>query len=416
MMERRWRLLTLIMIAVLVLAACKKAESDPTPTPDQLSIEAASTLFAQSSREATATPASLTSEDVEIELNRTIAHMEDAVTAGDLDAYLSYVSEADPAFYRDHLHWAQDWVDHPVEYFQIDLYNITPRNESEAEARMTIRWRVKELTGNGSAGGATISALFYQGEDRWLFGGPSWETVELEGIRFYYFATEIMDNTPQANVVIGYLPSIYTGVTVEFDFVPEDIAHIQMFESPITLRNWTRLSQPDITRWNQPGESIKIPLTENNTAPYEPDMGREFTRFVLYEMSDGTLGNFPWWLSEGIVEYGGQHFSTLSQRNRVLRGIAALSLAPENAEEQLFAWDELVEEPVGILSELQVVAAQQAYTLVHYVTETYGEEQRNAWIRAIATDQTLESATEDHLGTSFEALDAAWRAWLPSQM
>ncbi len=145
-------------------------------------------------------------------------------------------------------------------------------------------------------------------------------------------------------------------------------------------------------------------------------MGREFTRFVLYEMSDGTLGNFPWWLSEGVVEYGGQHFSTLSQRNRVLRGIAALSLAPENAEEQLFAWDELVEEPVGMHSEQREVAARRDYTLVHYVTETYGEEQRNAWIHAIATDQTLESATEEHLGTSFEALDSAWRTWLPSQM
>lgn len=411
-----WRQLTLIMIAVFVIAACQKAESDPTPTPDQLSIEAASTLFAQPSREATATPSALTGEDIEIELNRTVAHMEDAILSADMDKYLSYVWDDDPVFFADHLHWAQDWIEHPVEYFQIELYNIQPQNEREAEARMSIRWRVKELTGAGSAGGATISATFYRGEEHWLFGGPSWTIVDLEGIRFYYFSNAITDNTPQANVVIGYLPSIYTGVTVEFDYVPQNIAHIQMYESIVTLRNWTRLSDPGITRWNQPGESIKIPLTDNNTAPYEPDMGRAFTRFVLYEMSGGPLDNFPWWLEEGLVEYGGQHFSTLSQRNRVLRGIAALAVAPENAEEQLFPWDALNNEPAELLDEYKQIAIQQAYTLIHYITETHGEEQRNAWIHAITGGQTLETATEEHLGIRFEALDAAWRAWLPSQL
>lgn len=414
-MQRRRSTVLLLLLMALVIAACQKAEEKPTPTPDQMSIEAASTLFAQPAtvtEPAATTPAS---NDVEIELNRVAAYLENAVLSGDLDAFLSYVWQDDPVFTADITAWAADWVAHPLEYFHIDLFNIVARETGTAEARMTIRWRVQGRTGAGSAGGATISAQFFQDGTRWLFAGPHWATAELDGVTLYYFATDAIDNTAQARVVLEYLPSIFTGVTVEFDHVPERTAHIQLYESPVTLRNWTRVSMPDITRWNMPGESIKIPLTVNNTAPDEPIVGRELTRFVLYDMAGGVRDNYPWWMEEGIAEYGGLRFSTLSQRNRVLKGIVALALAPENAEEQLFEWADLESEPIDLLAEFEQIAIQQAYTLIHYITETYGKDTRNAWIGAVAGGQSIADATQEHLGVSFDDLDAAWRDWLRNQ-
>lgn len=414
-MQRRRSAVSLLLLIMLMIAACQKAEEKATPSPDQMSIDAASTLFAQPApmtETAATTPAS---NDVEIELNRVAAHLENAVLSGDFAAFLSYVWQGDPVFTADITAWAADWVAHPLEYFHIDLFNIVARETGTAEARMTIRWRVQGRTGAGSAGGATISAQFFRDGERWLFAGPRWTTADLDGMTLYYFATDAIDNTAQARVVLDYLPSIYTGVTVEFDHVPERTAHIQLYESPVTLRNWTRVSMPDITRWNVPGESIKIPLTANNTAPDEPVVGRELTRFVLYDMAGGVRDSLPWWLEEGAAEYGGLRFSTLSQRNRVLQSIAALARALENADEQLFAWADLEREPVDLLAEFRQVAIQQAYTLIHYITETHGKDARNAWIGAVAGGQSVAEAMQEHLGVSFNDLDAAWRDWLRTQ-
>ncbi len=414
-MRQYWRAPLFVIVIMLLVAACQQAGEDPRPTPDQSSIAAASTLFAQPTRVIDSTPTPLPGNDVEIALNRTVARMEAAVLERDFETYMAHVVQDDPVFLANHIQWAQDWVAHPLDFFQIDLFNIQSYQPGMAETRMTLQWRVAGRQDEGSAGGATISVIFEQDGDRWLLAGPAWQVVELDSITFYYFATDAVNITPQATIVRDYLPSIYTGVTVEFDYVPEHIAHIQLFESPITLQNWTRISMPGITRWNVPGEAIKLPLTQNGTAPNEPAVGRELTRFLLYEMAGGPLDNFPWWLETGIVEYGGARFSTLSQRNRVLRSVAALSLAPESAEEQLFDWAMLAQEP-DVLDEFKRVAANQAYTLIHYITETHGQAARNAWIQAAAGGEDLETATQAHLGVTLEALYAAWRAWLPSQL
>ena len=414
-MKPRWSLVSAFAMLVLTITACEQAWKDPTPTADQANIQAASTLFAQSTRSPRSTETPTPASDVEFDLSRSIALMETAVLAGDTNAYMAFLWKDDPVFLADHTHWAQDWVDHPLSVFQIDLFNIRSDSPTEATARMSTLWGQQDRSGDGSAGGATISANFYREGDTWQFAGASWQIINLDGIQFYYFSNEIIDNEPQAKIVAEYLPSIYTGLTLEFGFVPEHIAHIKMYESPVTLQNWTRLSMPSITRWNEPGESIKITLSPSSTAPHESTVANEYTRFLLYEMAGGTHGNFNWWLEEGIAEYGALRFRTLSQRNRILKQVAALSLAPENAEERLIAWDRLETEPDLLADQVQV-AVYQSYTVVLYITETYGKEARNAWIRAIATDQTIEEATQAELETSLDDLLAGWEAWLPTQL
>lgn len=408
------RRIFLIVLAVALLTACEAAKPDPTATPNAESIQAASTLFAQPTRATRPTPTITPVNDVELDLNRSTARMEQAVLAGDVDGYMAYVWDGDPVFWQDHLRWAQDWQEHRLRVFEIELYGIQALSADTAAARMTIRWSQASQADAGSAGGATASVLFYREEDTWRLGGERWKTVDLTGIRFYYFSDEIVDNEAQAAVVLEYLPSVYAAVTREFDFVPEHIAHIKMYESPVTLQNWTRLSIPVMDRWNEPGESIKLPLGSGNTPPQEANVAREYARFVLYEMAGSTHGNFPWWLEEGSAEYGGSLFRTLSRRNRVIRQVAARSTVTSGAEIPLFEWAALETQP-GFLADERQAAADQAYTLVHYVTETYGPEARNAWIRAMAADQTAEEATQTHLGLSFAELDTQWRAWLSGQ-
>ncbi len=409
---------SVVLLAVLVawgLSACQKSEDKPAATPDQFSVQAASTLFAQPTRSAYTEPTATPASEVELDLNRLVARMELAVREGNLEMYLSYLWPGDPVFLADHTAWARDWKEHPLAVFDMAIFSIQSRSDTAATARMSISWRQEGFSGNGSAGGATASVIFYRQDDEWFFGGEDWQTQDVEKIRLYYFTSGIVDNTIQASIVAGYLPSIYTVLTREFDFAPEPIAHLKLYDTAVTLQNWTRLSMPDLTVWNEPGESIKIPLGTNYIPPPEEDIAREYTRFLLYEMSDGTADRFPWWLEEGITQYGGALFQTLSQRNRTLKRIAARSLAPETSDERLFDWQALETRPSLLASDMEI-AVGQAYTLVYYVTETYGVEARNTWIRDIAARSSVEEACQAALGLSLDELDAQWRAWLTTQL
>lgn len=403
------------VILVGLVSACQEITDKPLPTPDQQSIDAASTLFAQPTQavqaEVTPTPVS----ELEIELNRVTARMEQAVRDGDADTYLSYVWQGDPIFLRDHVLWVQDWQEHPLSVFNIDIFTIRSVLENVATARMAIDWRQKDQLGDGSSGGATVSVIFYRQDGNWLFGGEAWKIIDVEGFRLYYFDDETVQNVAQASVVESYLPSIYTVLTREFAFVPQETAQFKLYDNPVTLQNWTRLSRYDIRRWNEPGESIRIALGVNDLPPFEEDIAHEYTRFLLYGMAGGSHGGFPWWLEEGIIHYGATLFETLSQRNRILRRIAARSLAPVESEERLFDWDALLTRPSLLDADMEI-AVDQAYTLVQYVTDTYGVEERNAWIQSVASGAAVEIACQEHFKISLDELDRRWRDWLAAQL
>jgi hypothetical protein len=53
--------------------------------------------------------------------------------------------------------------------------------------------------------------------------------------------------------------------------------------------------------------------------------------------------------------------------------------------------------------------------VVRYVSESYGDEERNAWLAAMATEMKIDDATPAFLGVSFDELDAGFRHWLTIQ-
>ena len=411
MRQAFWASVWLALGALLVLGACGKAAPPPTATPDQSSAELARTLFAPPTRPPRVTPTATPASDVELALSRTTAAMEQAVRAGDVAAYWQWLWPDDPVFLADQRGWAEDWAAHPLDVFEIELFGVRQLSADVAVARMSTRWRLAGA--EDGAGGATISAIFYRQGESWLFGGERWQVAELEGMRLYYFADETVDESEQAQTMLDYLPAVYTGITHVFGYTPTHIAHIKLYESPITLHNWTRISRPTLTRWNVPGESIKVALTDRLTPPYEPDMGRELALFVLYEMAGARAEALPWWVRAGVGEYGAAHFRTYSQRHRMLRDVAARAGASGGVETGLQAWEALSAPPADTLAQTQ--AAEQAYTLLHYLTETYGEDARNVWLRAIAEGASMDEATRAQFGVDFTTLDANWRAWLPSQ-
>lgn len=408
-------LLLLLVIVALVGAGCEKAEPDPTPTPDRESMDASATLFAQPTRAVGGTATVTPPPDVELELNRVIARMAQAALDGDIDAYLSYISDEDPLFYAEQTQWAQDWVVNPLRLFDLELFGIRLRGDDEAVARLTLQWSQGPRTESGASGGATVSVVFTRHGDGWQLVSEDWTVAEVEGFRLYFFDHAMTENRSQAEMMLDYLPGIHTVITRELGFEPDQPAAIKLYEKPATLQTLTRISMPLLTRWNEPGEAIKITLNENNLPPPESTVAGEYARYLLYEMAGGTHGGYTWWLQEAVAEYGESRFRPRSQRNRTLRTVGALALAPQNAEVRLLDWDAMVTEPDWREEQL-LLAADQGATLLEYITATYGADARNAWIRAIGAGQDVDAATEAELDITFDQLDADWRAWLVEQI
>ncbi len=59
-------------------------------------------------------------------------------------------------------------------------------------------------------------------------------------------------------------------------------------------------------------------------------------------------------------------------------------------------------------------AYTQGYAFMAYLTDTYGEAARNAWMRGMV-DGTLEAATEATFEMPFNELNAGFLAWLDAQ-
>ena len=50
--------------------------------------------------------------------------------------------------------------------------------------------------------------------------------------------------------------------------------------------------------------------------------------------------------------------------------------------------------------------------MVMFVADEFGDDKRMAWARAMAQGQSLDEATREVLGLSFEELDQKWRTAL----
>lgn len=423
---RHMTALLLLTALLALLSACQEAGPAPTATPDQDAAETAAALFAQPTRVAFASPTPEPAPDIELAINRTLAQMEQAVLAGDREAYLAHVWGEDPIFHVEQSRWAQDWIDHPLAAFDLSISALdAPEGAAEARARLTITWTQRD---QDSSGGATLSVVFYRDGESWLYGGEDWQVIELDGIRLYYFANSLLDNRAEAETMAEDLPGIIARLTALFGFSPAETPQIKLYESAATLQTVTRPSMPEIAVWTRPGEAIKLTLGPSSTAPRPPDVAREIARWLLYavsapaQRSAGEEMPVPWWLQEGFVEYGAAQFRPASQQNQMIERIAALAGAPEPAEQRLFAWDNLSDretfaaaQPALSPAQAFELARDQSATLVHYIGEAFGIEARYHWLEAISNGQQLHEATEDHLGQSFDALDEAWRAWLREQ-
>jgi hypothetical protein len=383
------RKLTHVFLTLLLTLACRFGAPAPTPTRVPTATLAPAPVTA-------AAPATTAEEQIEA----VVAAMQQAVLDRDRAAYFAHVDETDAVFALEHARWADEWSRAPLlaDYaLTVDDVQVAEAG-AEATAALTLTWRTLSADEPVTA---RFPVRFTRGADgAWRYAGELW--VDLPAERFLVRAQPGLEGAAEA--VRDALPDAYAHVTASLNYTPTGSLQVKLYASVEALVANTLLSLPPIHGWNEPGEALKL-YAGPDTAP-ETALAHEFTHFLEFDQAGTARSRLPWWLSEGLAVYVANDYAPSASQTAQLDLVAGWS-----AEGRLAAWDTLsVFETTP--PELWSYVYPQGYAFVTFVTDVYGEAQRNAWLQAMSTEMDLAQATPALLGRSFEALDAEFQAWL----
>ena len=389
----------------LFLAACGvDAGSAPTLTPDPALPATAAALFPSLAPTVAPTPTPLAAGDSAGAIARLVDAMQSAVLRRDPAAYLALVDHSDPVFALEQRHWVDDW-DTPgvILNFTLAIRNLTlAAGGQAASADLTMTWST--LADVQTSRGADFPARFTRGADgQWRYAGEGWATA-LEAGPFLVRAMPGLEAT--AASVAAFLPGVYAHVTQALEHTPAGPLEVKLYDNPWTLVATTRLSlTAAVGGWSSaPGEALKIVAAGAGEAA----LAYHFARYTLADLAGGTPGSLPVWALEGAAEVVAARYWTQADRNTRL-----LRLQERRQAEGLASWDVLA--AAGRTADrLSDYARLQGYAMLVYVSETYGEAARNAWLRALAGGPP-EEATPSALGVTFAALNEGFLAWLDSR-
>lgn len=332
-----------------------------------------------------------------------LKRMEDAVLEGDATAYLANVDLSDPIFAREHTNWANDWADGDfLTDFDLDASNLQTAN-GYTIADLTMRWESTLEENPGMT--TTFTAQFFVDTDMGiaLYAGEYWEDTESE--HFIILAAPGQENA--ADNLLPELPDIYDSVTANYGYEPNTRMQIKIYQTPQALIATTLLSLPEIAGWNEPGESLKIIDLGQQTNGII--VAHEFTHFLTFNQADDTHGNIPWWASEGIADYMAQEYISPGEQTFADPTVLTIQELAQNGD--LVVWEDIsVFEDTPV--DLWRYVYPQGYTFMHFLTEAYGADARNAWLHNLAHDMSMDEATQDVFEVDFAELDEEFVTWL----
>jgi len=343
-----------------------------------------------------------------------LTEMRRAVLSGDAGSLLACIDPSEPRLAAEMCHWAEDLAKHHPFEFTVSIVNEGAEfDESRAVCGVTMTWRIA-LDENGREIApdkawerqATFPpVVFTRAPDgRWLWSGEDWLVLEGDGFTVNY----LPGDEPVARQVRDAFPIARKHVNDGFDIVGTSPQTIKLYASMAHLKATVYLSMPDpvLGGWNEPGESIKFMLNyASNLQSWTRAFAHEYGHAATWEMGPHAK-HLPWWMQEGVAELAAEEFDPGKgdhNQRQVRRYALGRGLAP---------WDKIAhydtcEQP------LKHLAYVQGHHFMGYISDRFGREKRNQWLRVLSTGRSLDEGSLEVLEVGFENLNESWRATLP---
>jgi hypothetical protein len=337
------------------------------------------------------------------EIDHTLEAMSAAAIAGDKPTFLAYVDTTEPYFAQEEAAWCNDLAKRKPVEVRFALADDPVPALSDNVVRGTLVVHYKSQAGAATKGTqAQWPAVFVRKGDRWLYAGEDWKTLEGDGfvVKFFPGSEHIAEMVLKAFPVARAHDDEGFGVTTK----PQQI---KLFKSMDHLKATVYLNQPDpvLMGWNEPGESIKF--MENYATTVErwtAAFAHEYGHVATWEYGKA-IKDAPWWVSEGVAELAAEDFLPGSREalDREIKGKAKAG--------ELVPWEKMADYDLAEQS-VKHMAYHQGHHMLGYISERWGREGRQKWLRAMGAGKTLDQATRDVMGMPFDDLDKAWRASL----
>lgn len=317
--------------------------------------------------------------------------MTKAVLGADADAYMTCVDPADAAFVQEQKNWAADLKRKPVTAFTIALDESKSRETNTAiVVPLTMSWTIDGLDRS-----LQVRAKFAARDGAWLFAGEDWRRLESGAVTVLY-----ADGLEPAAKRLGEIaPEVVEHVEAGFGLEIDHGHQVKLYSSMNHLQASIYLSYTDgLAGWNEPGESVKMLVSSNDSAQsMKPTLAHEFGHVATFLMGP-TANKMAWWIQEGVAELAAERYAGKSDR-------AMRNAARRN---QLRSWDKLSDFHNTAPQDMMMVYSQ-GHAMIGFISDRFGREKRNAWIRAMSNSKTLNEATREMFGLTFDELDAQWR-------
>ncbi|CAG0952714.1 hypothetical protein PHYC_00288 [Phycisphaerales bacterium] len=336
-------------------------------------------------------------------IDLTLRQMEAAAEAGDRDGWLAAVAHGDPEWTKEQTYFANDLKKKPAADLMLSLGELAV-TDGAATGDLTFAWTMPEKGERTVAFGAR----FVLEDGQWRYAGETWEKHEAAGV--------VVLCDPGLDELAGRVVEAFTNVRSKVDsFFGHDgtgftsrTQKIKLYRSMKHLQQSICLSYEDsLGGWNEPDESIKL-LSNARTGlkALERLLAHEYGHVATFAVGPKANDVMPWWVLEGVAELS-------AEANSGQRG-------PEGRVESwarmgnLAEWKELADFETFDKRWYGHVYTQ-GHHMLKYIDSRWKQEGRNKWLRSMGQGKSIDEASREVFGLSFEELNTDWRATLPAK-
>jgi len=336
-----------------------------------------------------------TPEIVRDQIQQTIDRIEAAVVAGDAEAYLANIKPIYREFRFEQSEWARVMAEKTPEAFKWTILNVTPIDYG-AQVDIEIRWT---MPGGRERRIGRWPAVFVPGEGGWKYAGRSWETIAGPG----YIINFPESQRARAERIAELMPEVIEHVHAELEepYTGDITQRVKIFTTMLELQYSIYASYVDgLAGWNEPDESVKLlgsALRGNQAASI---LAHEYGHAVNFSMGDASRDT-PWWVLEGVAEVCAEKYGGFGPRSDTI-------VRNWRNQGRLATWDKLASFE-NIEQQYYMHVYVQGVHMLKFITDSFGQTTRNNWVRTMAKGASLDEATREVLGMSFEELDQRWR-------
>jgi hypothetical protein len=341
-----------------------------------------------------------------IRVHQVIDAMQAAILKADTGAYMALVDPSDPFFATEQRAWISDLQSHPVEDIEIAIAwneSVRLQDDGTAIAPIEIVWHVQGEELDRSFAYEALFEPVGKPNGQWVFAGRGWEVADYDTPSVRVYADAVHEDLAHlaASRAAVLREKIAQNMGQAID--PENASEIvvKVYPDMSSLQASIYLSYTDsLSGWNEPGESIKILGRKNfSQERLDPLLAHEIGHSVSFEFGE-KINLAPWWTLEGIAEVAAGLFrDSWEGKNKRISNMAK--------KDDLRDWA-LLADFRGEANNHARHVYLQGWSMIDYIDRIFTVEKRNLWFTALAQGASLDEASKEALGISFDQLDQQW--------